>query len=89
MIKTADHEALLKQARLITDRQKGLMLIKDLCMVANLDADLADTEIDYILDVAEAMNIEPTIVKDINAVVNEYLAVSQKARILLEQDNWT
>ena len=89
MIKTANHEALLKQARLITDRQKGLMLIKDLCMVANLDADLADNEIDYILDVAEAMNIEPTIVKDINAVVNEYLAVSQKARILLEQDNWT
>ena len=89
MIKTADHESLLKQARMITDRQKALMLIKDLCMVANSDADLADSEIDFILDVAEAMNIEPSIVKDINALVNEYLALSQKARILLEQDNWT
>ena len=58
-------------------------------MVANTDNDLADSEIDFILDVAEAMNIEPTLVKDINAIVNEYLALSQKARILLEQDNWT
>ena len=89
MIKTADQESLIKQARMITDRQKALMLIKDLCMVANLDTDLADSEIDFILDVAEAMNIEPTLVKDINAIVNEYLALSQKARILLEQDNWT
>ena len=89
MIKTADHESLLKQARMITDRPKALMLIKDLCMVANSDADLTDSEIDFILDVAEAMNIEPSIVKDINALVNEYLALSQKARILLEQDNWT
>lgn len=89
MIKTADKKALMKQAHLITNRSKALMLIKDLCMTANTDADLADSEIDYILDIAEAMNIEPTIVKDINAVVNEYLALSQKACILLEQEHWT
>jgi len=89
MIKTADKEALIKQARMITDRPKALMLIKDLCMTANTDADLADSEIDYILDVAEAMNIDPNKVKDINAVVNEYLAISQKACILLEQEHWT
>lgn len=89
MVKTADKAALLKQARMITERPKALMLIKDLCMTANSDADLADSEIDFILDVAEAMNIEPTIVKDINAVVNEYLALSQKACILLEQEHWT
>lgn len=89
MVKTADKAALLKQARMITKRPKALMLIKDLCMTANSDANLADSEIDFILDVAEAMNIEPTIVKDINAVVNEYLALSQKACILLEQEHWT
>lgn len=89
MVKTADKQALLKQARMITERPKALMLIKDLCMTANTDTDLADSEIDYILDIAEAMNIEPTIVKDINAVVNEYLALSQKACILLEQEHWT
>lgn len=88
MIKTADKETLLKQARMITERPKALMLIKDLCMTANTDADLADCEIDYILDVAEAMNIEPNIVKDINAVVNEYLALSQRACVLLEQEYW-
>lgn len=89
MVKTADKESLIKQVRMITSRQKALMLIKDLCMVANSDADLADSEIDFILDIAEAMNIEPSIVKDINALVNEYLDLSQKARILLEQDHWT
>lgn len=88
MIKTADKESLLKQAHMITDRPKALMLIKDLCMVANTDADLADCEIDYILDIAEAMNIEPTMVKDINAIVNEYLELSQRARDLLEQEYW-
>ena len=88
MIKTADKETLLKQARMITERPKALMLIKDLCMAANSDADLADCEIDYILDIAEAMNIEPNIVKDINAIVNEYLALSQRACALLEQEHW-
>lgn len=89
MIKTADKPSLIKQARMITTRSKALMLIKDLCMVANTDADLEDNEIDYILDIAEAMNIEPDMVKEINAVVNEYLALSQKACILLEQEHWT
>ena len=89
MVKTANKPALLKQAHMITDRSKALMLIKDLCMTANTDTDLADEEIDFILDIAEAMNIEPSKVKDINAVVNEYLALSQKAAILLEQEQWT
>lgn len=89
MIKNADRKALIKQAHMITSRPKALMLIKDLCMTANTDTDLEDREIDYILDIAEAMGIEPNVVKDINAVVNEYLAISQKACILLEQEHWT
>ena len=89
MIKTADTPMLIKQARMIVNRPKALTLIKDMCMVANLDTELGDAEIDYILDVAEAMGVEPQRVRDINAVVNEYLAVSQKAAILLEQEHWT
>lgn len=88
MIKGADHGALMKQARMITDRVKALALIKDMCMAANLDTELTDNEIDYILDVAEAMGIDAERVKEINEVVNEYLAVSQKARLLLEQEHW-
>lgn len=89
MIKSAETDMLLKQARMITDRVKALALIKDMCMVANLDTDLTDNEIDYILDVAEAMGIDDKRVRDINAVVNEYLAVSQKAALLLEQEHWS
>ena len=89
MIKSADRKTLVMQARMITDRSKALTLIKDMCMVSNIDNNLDDHEIDYILDIAEAMNIEPDRVKDINNVVNEYLAVSQKACVLLEQEHWT
>lgn len=89
MIKSADRKTLIMQARMITDRSKALTLIKDMCMVSNIDNNLDDHEIDYILDIAEAMNIEPERVKDINNVVNEYLAVSQKACVLLEQEHWT
>ena len=89
MIKSADRKTLIMQARMITDRAKALTLIKDMCMVSNIDNNLDDHEIDYILDIAEAMNIEPDRVKDINNVVNEYLAVSQKACVLLEQEHWT
>lgn len=89
MIKSSDRTALMMQARMITNRAKALMLIKDMCMVANIDSSLEDSEIDYILDIAAAMHIEPERVKEINAVVNEYLAVSQKACILLEQEHWT
>lgn len=89
MIKSADRKTLIMQARMIDERPKALMLIKDMCMVSNIDNSLDDSEIDYILDIAEAMNIEPDRVKDINNVVNEYLAVSQKACVLLEQEHWT
>lgn len=88
MIKGVDRCALIKQARMINDRAKALMLVKDMCMAANLDTELSDNEIDYILDIAEALGVEPDRVQEINEVVNEYLAVSQKARLLLEQEHW-
>jgi uncharacterized tellurite resistance protein B-like protein len=87
MIKTANKEALIRQARLIDERHKALMLIKDLCMVANNDTDLADNEIEYILDVAEVMGIDPMRVKDINQAVNDYLELVFKTKKLLEIDD--
>ena len=89
MIRNSIPKDLVKQARMIEDRSKALMLIKDLCMVANNAMTLGDDEIDYILDIADAMGIDAERVKEINAVVNEYLEVSQKACILLEQEHWT
>lgn len=88
MIKTANKETIPAQVRKITNRSKALMLIKDLCMVANIDVDFTDNEIDYILDVADAMGIEAQRVRDINSLVNQYFSISQKAARLLEQDNW-
>ena len=89
MIKSSDKEILMKQARLIKNRAKSLVLIKDMCMVANVDTNLDNHEIDFILDIAGAMGVAPQRVQDINEIVNEYLTISQKARLLLEQENWT
>ena len=86
MIKTANHAVLVKQARTIDNRIVALMLIKDLCMVANNDVELCDEEIDYILDIAEAMNIEADRVRDINTAVNKYLALSEQLSELLESE---
>lgn len=89
MIKSANKKTLLMQARMIDERPKALMLIKDLCVVANNDKDLEDTEIEYILDIAEVMGIDPLRVKEINEAVNEYIELSKKTSILLEQEHWT
>ena len=85
MIKTSNRKSSVILARKITDRSKALVLIKDLCMVANKDTELEDHEIEYILDIADAMQIEPIKVREINDIVNEYLFVAKKASIILEQ----
>lgn len=87
MVKSSDTKALLKQARMITDRNKALALIKDLCMVANKDIELEDKEIDYILDVAEVLGIDPIRVKDINVVVSSYLDCEKNMKKLLELED--
>ena len=86
MIKTTDRKSAILLARKITNRSHALVLIKDLCMVANKDTSLEDLEIEYILDIAEAMNIEPLKVREINDIVNEYLFVAKKASVILEQE---
>ena len=85
MIKTTNRKSAMLLARKVTNRAKALVLIKDLCMVANKDRELEDQEIEYILDVADAMQIEPIKVREINDIVNEYLFISKKASIILEQ----
>lgn len=87
MIKTTDRKSAVLLARKITNRSHALVLIKDLCMVANKDTSLEDLEIEYILDIAESMNIEPIKVREINDIVNEYLFVAKKASVILEQQS--
>lgn len=87
MVKSSDTKALLKQARMITDRNKALALIKDLCVVANKDIELEDKEIDYILDVAEVLGVDPIRVKDINVVVSSYLDCEKNMKKLLELED--
>ena len=77
----------IEEAKKITERTKALQLIKELCLLANIDKDLSDGELDIIIDVAEATNIEQDKVIQINRWVLNNLVLAKVGRIILEEDN--
>ena len=70
----------------ITDRRKGLQLIKELCYLANSDTGLDDEEIDFIIDVAEKLNIEGDKIKQINKWVLDKIVLLKTGDIILENE---
>ena len=82
--KAIDHKA---EARKITNRQHGLELIKEMCVLANVDNDVGDEELDMIVDVAEAMNIEDEKVLLINRWVLDSAIVLKTGQIIMERRN--
>ena len=79
-----DHIA---EASKIKDRHHALYLIKELCLFANVDNDLADNELDIVIDVARAMDIEDDKVILINRFVLDSLILAKTGRIIMEEDN--
>lgn len=70
----------------ITDRKKALQLIKELCYLANSDSGLDDTEIDFIIDIAEKLNIENEKIKQINKWVLDKIVLLRTGDIILENE---
>ena len=68
----------------ITDRKKSLQLVKELCYLANSDTGLDDEEIDFIIDVAEKMQIESDKIKQINKWVLDKIVLLKTGNIILE-----
>lgn len=87
IIKNAAGMDLVAEARKITNRQHALQLIKELCVLANIDDDLHDNELDVIIDVAHAMNVEDDKIILINRWVLDNFILSRTGQIILEQDN--
>ncbi|MBO6280969.1 MAG: hypothetical protein J6N49_00410 [Alphaproteobacteria bacterium] len=87
IIKSADSINGPAEAAKITNRQHALQLIKELCVLANIDEDLHDHELDIIIDTARAMNIEDERIILINRWVLDSLILSRTGRIIMEQDN--
>lgn len=87
IIKSADMIDCMTEARQINGRQHALELIKELCLLANIDDDLHDKELDIIIDVARVMGVEDDKVVLINRWVLDNLILNKTGRIILEKDN--
>ena len=87
IIKSADSINVPAEAAKITNRQHALQLIKELCVLANIDEDLHDHELDIIINTARAMNIEDERIILINRWVLDSLILSRTGNIIMEQDN--
>ena len=77
----------VEEARKINNRRHALQLVKEMCVLANIDSDLADAELDIVIDSARAMGIEDEKIVLINRWVLDSLILTKTGEIILEQNN--
>ncbi len=84
ILKEMKKDAVLEKVKQLTDRKKTLQLVKELCYLANSDNNLGDAEIDFIIDVAEKLNVESDKIKQINKWVLDRILLQKTGEIILE-----
>lgn len=84
ILKSMKRDEVLDKVTQISDRKKALQLVKELCYLANSDSGLDDTEIDFIIDVAEKLNVESEKIKQINKWVLDKILLQKTGEIILE-----
>ena len=77
----------MKEARAITNRTNALELVKELCVLANINDDLHDAELDMIIDIAHLLNVEDDKVILINRWVLDSMILNRTGRIIMEKNN--
>jgi len=87
IVKSVANNDYIAEARKITNRKHALELIKELCVLANIDHNMDETELDIIADVAEAMNVEEQKVIAINRFVLDSLILNKVGQNILEKAN--
>lgn len=86
IMKSLNKEQILEKVSRITERKKALQLVKELCYLANSDSGLDDEEIDFIIDIAERLNVENEKIKQINKWVLDKLVLLKTGDIILENE---
>lgn len=86
IMKSLNKELILEKVSQITERKKALQLVKELCYLANSDSGLDDDEIDFIIDIAERLNVENEKIKQINKWVLDKLVLLKTGDIILENE---
>lgn len=86
VMKSLNKEEVLDKVANISTRSKALHLIKELCYLANTDSGLDDNEIDFIIDVAERLNIENDKIKQVNKWVLDKILLQKTGDVILEKE---
>ena len=86
IIKKVSSVDYMKEAQKITNRKHALQLIKELCVLANVDENLHDAELDIIIEIAQVLNIEEEKVVQINRWVLNNFVLQKVGRTILEED---
>lgn len=86
IMKSLNKEQIFAKVGQITERKKALQLVKELCYLANSDSGLDDDEIDFIIDIAERLNVENDKIKQINKWVLDKLVLLKTGDIILENE---
>ena len=87
ILKGMNKEQVMNRVSQITERPKALQLVKELCYLANSDTGLDDNEIDFIIDVAERVNVDSEKLKQINKWVLDKIVLQKTGEIILETEN--
>ena len=77
-------EELINEAADVLDRNKSLFLIKELLTVANTDNNLDDREIDFIIQLSTALNIEDEKIMEINQLVLDQINLLERYHVVME-----
>lgn len=84
ILKGMNRDEVINKVSILKDRVKALQLIKELCYLANSDTGLDDREIDFIIDVAEKVNVDSEKLKQINKWVLDKIVLEKTGEIILE-----
>ena len=85
VLKPSTDEEIIKNASKITNRQAALHLIKEACLLANLDGDLSDEEVVLIGKIGEAMGVELEKIEEISQWVIDRIIWLERGKIIFEQ----
>ena len=87
IVKSSPSIDCVAEASKITNRQHALELVKEMCVLANIDESLNDKELDIIIDSARAMNVDDDKIILINRWVLDSLILTKTGRVILEKNN--
>ncbi len=85
VLEPASDDEIVSEAGKISDRRKALELIKEMCMLANADKDLSETETMLIGRIGQAMGVELDKIQQISQWVIDRIIWLEEGKIIFEK----